>query len=83
MSNGSRPGTRACTADCGQPSTVVGAVEAPGLGHRWVDQCTPCLVATTPRGRPGAPIKDTLAVLREAAREAEITVPLRIVADEA
>ncbi|MFF0291013.1 hypothetical protein [Streptomyces sp. NPDC005262] len=40
----------------------------------------PCLIATTPRGGPRAPIVDTLAVLREAAREAGVA--LTIVADE-
>ncbi|MFD5064583.1 hypothetical protein [Streptomyces sp. NPDC058394] len=38
----------------------------------------PCLIATTPRGGLRAP--DTLAVLREAAREAG--VDMTIVADE-
>ncbi|MET8538845.1 hypothetical protein ABZV67_46260 [Streptomyces sp. NPDC005065] len=40
----------------------------------------PCLVAATPRGGPRAPLADTLAVLREAAREAG--VDLTIVTDE-
>ncbi|WP_326624656.1 MULTISPECIES: hypothetical protein [unclassified Streptomyces] len=40
----------------------------------------PCLIATTPRGGLRAPIADTLAVLREAAREAG--VDMTIVADE-
>ncbi|WP_328919841.1 hypothetical protein OH781_36780 [Streptomyces sp. NBC_01550] len=40
----------------------------------------PCLIATTPRGGPHAPLADTLAVLREAAHKAG--VDLTIVADE-
>ncbi|MFE7793560.1 hypothetical protein [Streptomyces sp. NPDC057460] len=40
----------------------------------------PCLIATTPRGGFRAPIADSLAVLREATREAG--VDLTIVADE-
>lgn len=68
---------------CGQPSTVVGAVEAPDLGRRWVDRCTRCLVAMTPRGRSAAPLEDMLTALREAVREAGITIPLKIVTDEA
>ncbi|MCX5317783.1 hypothetical protein [Streptomyces sp. NBC_00154] len=40
----------------------------------------PCLIATTPRGGPRAPLADTLAVLRQAAHEAG--VDLTIVADE-
>ncbi|MEV5203212.1 hypothetical protein [Streptomyces sp. NPDC053720] len=53
---------------CGRPSTVAGVVETPEHGRRWVDRCVPCLVATTPRGRPQAPLTEPLAVLREAAR---------------
>lgn len=34
----------------------------------------PCLLATTPRGGPRAPLADTLAVLREAAREAGVVL---------
>ncbi|MET8331744.1 hypothetical protein [Streptomyces sp. NPDC005181] len=55
-------------------------VDTPGHGRRWLDRCMPCLIATTPRGGPRAPLTDTLAVLREAAREAG--VHLTIVADE-
>ncbi|WP_433916940.1 hypothetical protein [Streptomyces sp. NBC_01744] len=40
----------------------------------------PCLLATTPRGGPRAPLADTLAVLRQAAHEAG--VDLTIVAAE-
>nr|WP_276323066.1 hypothetical protein [Streptomyces sp. S501] len=39
----------------------------------------PCLIATIPGAGPGGPLADTLAVLREAAREAGATV--NIVAD--
>ncbi|MDP5315302.1 hypothetical protein [Streptomyces poriferorum] len=38
-----------------------------------------CLLATTPRGGPTAPLADTLAVLREAARV--VGVDLTIVTD--
>ncbi|WP_030917219.1 hypothetical protein [Streptomyces sp. NRRL B-24720] len=65
---------------CGKPATLVGIVDLPGYGRRWLDRCMPCLLATTPRGKPQAPLADTLAVLREAAREAG--VELTIVADE-
>lgn len=64
---------------CGQPSTVAGVVDVPGLGRRWLDRCTPCLIATTPRGGPAAPLTDILAVLRDAARE--VGVSLAIVTD--
>lgn len=29
---------------CGQPATVTGVVDT-SLGLRWLDRCTPCLVA--------------------------------------
>lgn len=61
---------------CGQPSTVAGVVDSPGLGRRWVDRCMPCLVATTPRGGPTGPLADTLDVVRDAAREAGATLTI-------
>lgn len=61
---------------CGRPATVAGIVDAPGHGRRWVDRCTPCLIATTPHGGPAAPLADTLAVLREAAREAGVVLTI-------
>lgn len=64
---------------CGQPSTVAGVVDIPGLGRRWVDRCTPCLIATTPRGDPPAALTGILAVLRNAALE--VGVSLTIVTD--
>ncbi|MFF3057021.1 hypothetical protein [Streptomyces sp. NPDC057909] len=65
---------------CGRPSNVAGVVDVPGHGRRWLDRCVPCLIATTPCGGPRAPLTNTLAVLREAAREARVT--LTVVADE-
>lgn len=64
---------------CGQPARATGIVDPPGYGRRWLDRCMPCLLATTPRGGPRAPLADTLGVLREAAREAG--VGLTIVTD--
>lgn len=61
---------------CGQPSTVAGTVDIPGLGRRWVDRCMPCLVATTPRGGSQKPLEDTMAAIRKAAREAGATVTI-------
>ncbi|MFE5112018.1 hypothetical protein [Streptomyces sp. NPDC056663] len=52
----------------------------PGSGRRWLDRCMPCLTATAPRGGPRAALADTLAVLREVAREAG--GDLTIVTDE-
>lgn len=36
----------------------------------------PCLVATTPRGGLTGPLADTLDVLRDAAREAGVTLTI-------
>ncbi|WP_406359956.1 hypothetical protein OH782_22305 [Streptomyces sp. NBC_01544] len=62
---------------CGKPARATVGVDTPGHGRRWLDRCLPCLIATTPRGGPRAPLADTLAVLREAAREAGATVTIR------
>ncbi|WP_392750520.1 hypothetical protein [Streptomyces sp. LN590] len=73
--DGSHPCVR-----CGKPATATGVVVAPGYGRRWLDRCMPCLIATTPRGGPRAPLVETVNVLREAAREAGVA--LTIVTDE-
>jgi hypothetical protein len=65
---------------CGQPARATGAVDVPGYGRRWLDRCMPCLVATTSRGGPRAPLVETVNVLREAGREAGVL--LTIVTDE-
>lgn len=58
---------------CGKPATAAGVLEVPGRGLCWIDRCTPCLVATTPRASgPPTPLEDTLAALREAALEARV-----------
>ncbi|MFE4925380.1 hypothetical protein [Streptomyces sp. NPDC056661] len=62
---------------CGKPARATVGVDTPRHGRRWLDRCMPCLIAITPRGGPRAPLADTLAVLREAAREAGATVPIR------
>lgn len=59
---------------CGAPATVAGVVDAIGHGRRWLDQCMPCLIATTPRGGRTGPLEDTLSVLRDAAREAGVNL---------
>ncbi|MET8404510.1 hypothetical protein [Streptomyces sp900116325] len=64
-------------ARCGQPARVTGAVDVPGHGRRWLDRCMPCLLATTPRGGPRAPLADTVAVLQEAAREVGVDLTIR------
>ena len=62
---------------CDEPAQAAGVVDVPGHGRRWLDRCMPCLIATTPRGdSPRAPLADTLAVLREAAREAGVALTI-------
>ncbi|WP_406505377.1 hypothetical protein [Streptomyces sp. NBC_01602] len=65
---------------CDKPARATGVVTVPSYGRRWLDRCMPCLLATTPRGGPHAPLAETLAVLREAAREAGVA--LTIATDE-
>ncbi|WP_329162750.1 hypothetical protein OHB49_23565 [Streptomyces sp. NBC_01717] len=69
-------GSHPC-ALCGKPARATVGVDTPGHGRRWLDRCMPCLIATTPRGGPRARLTDTLAVLRETAREAGATVTIR------
>jgi hypothetical protein len=61
---------------CGEPARATGVVDAPGH-DRWLDRCMPCLIATT---RAAAPVPLWRTPLREAAREAGVT--LAIAADE-
>ncbi|MFE7398870.1 hypothetical protein [Streptomyces sp. NPDC057557] len=72
-------GSHPC-ARCGKPARATGVVDTPGHGRRWLDRCMPCLIVTTPRGGPRAPLTAMLAMLREAAQEAG--VDLSIVTDE-
>ncbi|MEU8833493.1 hypothetical protein [Streptomyces sp900116325] len=69
-------GSHPC-ALCGKPARATVGVDTPGHGRRWLDRCMPCLIATTPRGGPRTPLADTLAVLREAAREAGAAVTIK------
>ncbi|MFG2564696.1 hypothetical protein ACGFR6_04565 [Streptomyces sp. NPDC048567] len=47
---------------CGATATVAGVVEDSDFGRRWLDRCTACLVATTPRGPgPRPPVENLLA----------------------
>ncbi|MFF1301077.1 hypothetical protein [Streptomyces sp. NPDC058296] len=68
-------GSRPC-ARCGEPARATGVVDVPGHGRRWLDRCMPCLIATTPRGGPRGPLEDTVAVLRDAAREAGVALTI-------
>lgn len=57
---------------CGRPATVASVIDVPGRGRCWIDRCTACLVATVDRGGPPVPLTETLAVLRDASREAGV-----------
>ncbi|MET4648157.1 hypothetical protein ABID95_007927 [Streptomyces atratus] len=73
-------GRHACVR-CGKPARVAGVVDTPGHGRRWLDRCIPCLIATTPGDGSSAPLKDTLAVLREAAWEAGVDLTAVVVGE--
>ncbi|WP_405699031.1 hypothetical protein OG209_04995 [Streptomyces sp. NBC_01383] len=61
---------------CGQRSSAAGVAEVAEHGRLWVDRCMPCLVATTPRGGPQAPVEDTVTALHESAREAGVALTI-------
>ncbi|MFD8771483.1 hypothetical protein [Streptomyces sp. NPDC059916] len=67
-------------AACGTPARSTRIIDTPGHGRRWLDLCRDCMLATADPRRPTVPLADTLAVLRDAAEEAGLTV--RILIDE-
>lgn len=66
---------------CGAPAYVTKVVDLPG-GHRWLDRCRTCFLATVHLDPGGAPstVDGILADLREAAAEAGVT--LAVVTDD-
>jgi hypothetical protein len=68
-----------CVA-CGTPVRSTRIIVTPEHGRRWLDLCRECMLATVDRGRPTMPLADTMAVLREAAREAGVA--LTVLVDE-
>ncbi|WP_405635700.1 hypothetical protein OHB53_22875 [Streptomyces sp. NBC_00056] len=74
---GPTPGPVPCVA-CGDPARSTRIITTPGHGRRWLDLCRDCMLATADRGRRAVPLADTLAVLRAAAEEAGVTVPVLV-----
>ncbi|MFD7774292.1 hypothetical protein [Streptomyces sp. NPDC059753] len=62
-----------CVA-CGTPARSTRIIDTPSHGRRWLDLCRDCMLATADPRRPTVPLAATLAVLREAAEEAGVTV---------
>ena len=66
---------------CGRPATATSVADIPGFGPRWIDKCTPHMIAATKKTSAAAPESEALATLRDAVREAGVdaallTVPL-------
>ncbi|MFF0792917.1 hypothetical protein [Streptomyces spiralis] len=72
---------RACVG-CGRPARVTGIIDVPAYGHRWLDRCRDCFLATVDLEPSRVPptLEGILADLRAAAAEAR--VELRILVDE-
>ncbi|MFH8738239.1 MULTISPECIES: hypothetical protein [unclassified Streptomyces] len=64
-----------CVA-CGRPATATRIVDVPGAGSRWIDTCTPHMIATTKTDATRAPESQPLASLRDAVRQAGIQAAL-------
>ncbi|WP_432182063.1 hypothetical protein [Streptomyces sp. NBC_00063] len=74
---GPTPGPVPCVA-CGDPARSTRIIDTPDHGRRWLDLCRDCLLATADRRRPTVPLAATLAVLRDAAEEAGVTVRILV-----
>ncbi|MEK0101253.1 hypothetical protein WDA79_22595 [Streptomyces sp. A475] len=64
-----------CVA-CGQPATATRIVDIPDAGPRWIDTCTPHMIASTKAAGTSAPESETLATLRAAVRQAGVDAAL-------
>ncbi|MFE2991431.1 hypothetical protein [Streptomyces sp. NPDC059262] len=64
-----------CVA-CGKPATATRIADIPGIGPRWIDTCTPHMIAITKTGGTSAPGSEALTTLRAAARQANVDVAL-------
>ncbi|MGV9351554.1 hypothetical protein ACWDSD_44055 [Streptomyces spiralis] len=76
-----RIGRNPC-AGCGRPARATGIIDVPGYGHRRLDRCRDCFLATIdlePSRVPGT-IDGIVADLRAAAAEA--AVQLTVVIDD-
>ncbi|MGW2083128.1 hypothetical protein ACWCOW_40740 [Streptomyces sp. NPDC001939] len=64
-----------CVA-CGRPATATRIVDIPGTGPRWIDTCTPHMIATTKTDAARAPGSQALASLRDAVRQTGVEAAL-------
>ncbi|MFI9780870.1 hypothetical protein ACIHCV_40565 [Streptomyces sp. NPDC051956] len=64
-----------CVA-CGRPATATRIVAVPRTGSRWIDTCTPHMIATTKTDATPAPESQALSSLRDAVRQAGIEAAL-------
>jgi hypothetical protein len=64
-----------CVA-CGRPATATRIVDVPQTGPRWIDTCTPHMIATTKTAATRAPESQALASLRDAVRQAGVEAAL-------
>lgn len=61
---------------CGRPATATSVADVPGFGPRWIDKCTPHMIAVTKTGSAAAPESETLASLRSAVRQVGVDTAL-------
>lgn len=66
---------RPCVA-CGLPATATRTVDMPDAGPRWIDTCTPHMIASTKTTGTSALESETLATLRDAVRQADVDAAL-------
>ncbi|MFF1760394.1 hypothetical protein [Streptomyces sp. NPDC058266] len=67
--------SKPCVA-CGRPATATRIVDLSDIGPRWIDTCTPHMIASTKTSGTSAPESETLATLREAVRQADVDAAL-------
>ncbi|MER7201837.1 hypothetical protein CG723_41455 [Streptomyces sp. CB01635] len=61
---------------CGRPATTTSVADIPGFGPRWIDKCTPHMIAVTKRGSTAAPEVEAMAALRDVVRQAGVDAVL-------
>ncbi|MFE4718899.1 hypothetical protein ACFRLW_21120 [Streptomyces sp. NPDC056728] len=64
-----------CVA-CGRPATATRIADIPSVGRRWIDTCTPHMIATTKTAPTGGSEPEALAALRDAVRAAGVDAAL-------
>jgi hypothetical protein len=64
-----------CVA-CGRPATATRIADIPSADPRWIDTCTPHMIATTKTAPTGASEPEALAALRDAVRQAGVEAAL-------